>query len=203
MTPCWLQRETLFPTLPHPPPEMRLQVDVSGSSLSAVSAILWSHTHILLGTSPPVPLTVKIPTPDKESGMKTFLWPLRNKKGERRKSEKMEQGRGKYPRPRIAMIIISKCVFEDSPHLQFKSKVKCPSHSFFVHYSNVCFAARWADGHWSNVPLKCESAVDNIFKITRGFLSIGKQLLLVTWVYRLGDLKVISNLHPCLSRHIQ
>lgn len=59
--------QRLFPTLPRRPLEMRLQVDVSGNSLSAVSAVFtvtvtlaprWQHPCQFL-------FPVKVPTPDK------------------------------------------------------------------------------------------------------------------------------------------
>lgn len=90
---------TLAHTPPHHPLEMRLQVDVSGSSLCAVSAFFvffFSHTRALLAASLPIFFTVKVPTPDKETGAKTFLWPMR-KKRQRKRGEKMEQERGKCP----------------------------------------------------------------------------------------------------------
>lgn len=111
-----LERTSLqrfFPTIPHHPLEMRLQVDVSGSSLSAVSALfffLQSHSHLVCNISANSFSKWKSLHLIRGWNENISVTPEGKKKG--REKEKTEDGarKGKIYKaisPEITMIIIS------------------------------------------------------------------------------------------------
>lgn len=93
---------------------------------------------------------------------------LEEKKAERKKREKMEQEKGKYPR-QLALDSHDhyfKCAFKDSLCLQCTSKVKGSSHSFS--YPILVFALQQDEQRAIRVtcPPKWECAADDFFGVT-------------------------------------